>query len=84
MDDRPVKNVQCEGEVAATTFNVRLSDRRVISEMNKHRDRATVAIYRSDNATVIVSQLYPIVDGEHKNPYPKGPIIRSDDDWPEG
>ncbi len=62
--DRPVKNVQCEGEVAATTFNARLSDRRVILEMNKHKDRATVAIYRSENATVIVSQLYPITNLE--------------------
>ena len=68
-----------------------MTDEQVISETSKYIDRKAVAVFRSENATVIVAMLYPIADvdtGKRMNPYDrigsKDGLPSKDDGWPEG
>lgn len=51
-----IRNIQTEGEVTAMTSNYRMTDKDVLEEIEKFSDRAAVAVFRSEYATVIVSQ----------------------------
>jgi len=44
-----------DGEVNAMSYNRRLTDERVISEVKKYMDRVPIAVFRGENSTVIVS-----------------------------
>jgi len=68
-----------------------MTDEQVMAECDKYKDRKAVAVFRSEDATVIVGMLYPIenVDiGKHVNPYEKidrmDGLPSRDDGWPEG
>ena len=69
-----IKNFVTEGQVTASTTNFRLTDEQVLRECRKYTDRVAVAVYRSEHATVIISQLFRIdaTTGRPINPYKEG------------
>ena len=82
-----IKNFLTEGQVTASTSNFQMTDEQIMSEVSKYTDRAAVAVYRSEHATVIVSQLFlvDVTTGYPINPYKEGfiPDVGSDG-MPEG
>ena len=77
------------------TSDFRMDDEQLLKEIRKYTDRVAVAVYRSEGATVLVSQLLPIADGDTgrrltlKEYYPQGVKVSKEeevivDDWPEG
>jgi hypothetical protein len=87
---RLITNVATEGQVTATTYNYKLTDDKVIEEIVKETDRSAIAVYRSEYATVIVSQMVPLQgifqkdNRDLKDFYPREPVVSTDDGWPEG
>lgn len=68
-----IKNLETEGHVTASTSNFKMTDEQVLEECKVHTDRVAVAVFRSEHATVIVSQLFPIdvTTGRPISPYKK-------------
>jgi hypothetical protein len=82
-----IKNFITEGQATASTTNFRMTDEQVMRECEKYTDRVAVAVFRSEHATVIVSQLFlvDVTTGKPMNPYKEGFIPDvSSDGWPEG
>jgi len=85
-----IKNYVTEGQATASTINYRMTDEQVMAEILKHKDRVAVAVFRSEHATVIVSQLFlvDVTTGKPMNPYDrigsKDGLPSKDDGWPEG
>ena len=71
-----IKNYVTEGRVTASTSSWRMSDEQIMSEIEKYTDRVAVAVFRSEHATVIVSQLFlvDVTTGLPINPYKEGVI----------